>query len=203
MERVAAAPCASREEVGRFYRRQGSYLALLYALDASDFHCENLIAAGEHPMLVDLESLFQAPVGGMEGKQPDLVAAHALGRSVLRVGLLPQRLWGDREQEGIDISGLGGQGGQLSPREIPFWQDPGTDAMRLERCREAMPEASHRPCLDGKPVEVVAHAADLEAGFTATYRLLASLRGELAAPGGPLDRFAGDEVRAILRPTEL
>ena len=61
VERVAAAPCASGEEVERFYLRQGGYLALLYALSAVDMHHENLIAVGEHPVLVDLEALFHPP----------------------------------------------------------------------------------------------------------------------------------------------
>ena len=40
----------------RFYRRQGALLALLYALEATDFHAENLIASGEFPVLIDLET---------------------------------------------------------------------------------------------------------------------------------------------------
>ncbi len=47
-EFVPASDCTSREEVERFYQRQGGYLALLYALEATDFHAENLIASGEH-----------------------------------------------------------------------------------------------------------------------------------------------------------
>jgi len=31
----------------------------MYALEGNDFHFENIIAAGEHPMLIDLETLFQ------------------------------------------------------------------------------------------------------------------------------------------------
>jgi class II lanthipeptide synthase len=58
MEFITASPCASRQEVERFYQRQGGYLALLYAIEATDFHLENLIAAGEHPVLIDLETLF-------------------------------------------------------------------------------------------------------------------------------------------------
>ncbi len=57
-EFVPACDCTTREEVERFYLRQGGYLALLYALEATDFHAENLIAAGEHPLLIDLEALF-------------------------------------------------------------------------------------------------------------------------------------------------
>src|SRR5262249_35989067 len=53
VEFVAAHGCTSTEEVRRFYERQGGYLALLYALEATDFHYENLIAAGEHPVLID------------------------------------------------------------------------------------------------------------------------------------------------------
>ncbi|HET9226922.1 MAG TPA: DUF4135 domain-containing protein, partial [Thermoanaerobaculia bacterium] len=58
MEFVESAPCRSEDEVRRFYRRQGGYMALLYAIGGIDFHHENLIASGEHPVLVDLETLF-------------------------------------------------------------------------------------------------------------------------------------------------
>ena len=49
--RSAAQACTAPEEIQRFYERQGGYLALLYVLQATDFHFENLIAAGEHPVL--------------------------------------------------------------------------------------------------------------------------------------------------------
>jgi len=63
-EFVTRHSCSSYDQVMRFYERQGEYLALLYALDATDFHNENLIAAGEHPVLVDLEALFHPHVHG-------------------------------------------------------------------------------------------------------------------------------------------
>src|SRR3954463_13872996 len=50
VEFVVAQACTSTDEVRRFYQRQGGYLALLSALAATDFHSENLIAAGEHPV---------------------------------------------------------------------------------------------------------------------------------------------------------
>ncbi|MGH2508616.1 MAG: type 2 lanthipeptide synthetase LanM, partial [Ktedonobacteraceae bacterium] len=55
-------PCSSSEEVARFYQREGGLLALLYLLAATDFHYENIIAVGEHPMLVDYESLFHPAI---------------------------------------------------------------------------------------------------------------------------------------------
>ncbi|HYO14893.1 MAG TPA: type 2 lanthipeptide synthetase LanM family protein, partial [Thermoanaerobaculia bacterium] len=200
MELVSPAPAPDRDAVHRFYQRQGAYLALLYAIEASDFHSENLIAAGEHPVLIDLESLFQARVEGMDVQQPDLVASHVLGHSVLRVGLLPQRVWGNEEQEGIDMSGLGSLPGQLSPHGLPYWSDVGTDAMRLERRREEMADGDNRPRLaSGEPVDLLDYTGALVAGFKSTYRRMMRHREELLEV---LGRFAGDEVRAILRPTQ-
>jgi lantibiotic modifying enzyme len=55
---IAAEGCDSEAALSRFYERHGACLALLHALAATDFHCENVIAAGEDPMLVDLEAIF-------------------------------------------------------------------------------------------------------------------------------------------------
>jgi hypothetical protein len=59
VEHVAARPCETPEEAERFHERQGAWAALFYALEATDFHHENLIAEGEHPVPIDLETLFQ------------------------------------------------------------------------------------------------------------------------------------------------
>ena len=104
-EFVADAACTSKAELERFYERQGGYLALLYALEATDFHYENLIAAGEHPVLIDLESLFHSRAGGDMAPAIKLVTA-TVGYSVLRVGLLPQRIWSSGDDVGVDLSGL-------------------------------------------------------------------------------------------------
>jgi lantibiotic modifying enzyme len=42
----------------RFYKRSGMLLCLFYLLESNDVHSENLIAAGEHPMLIDAETLI-------------------------------------------------------------------------------------------------------------------------------------------------
>jgi type 2 lantibiotic biosynthesis protein LanM len=201
VEFVAPQDCSSAEAVGRFYERQGGYLALLYALEATDFHYENLIAAGEHPILIDLESLFHPRLGGLDLTQSDQRARQTMARSVLRVGLLPQRLWSAAESEGVDLSGLGGQAGQLTPRAVPRCEAVGTDEMHVVRKRWAMPGAHNRPTLNGTAIEVLDYTEAIVRGFTAMYRLLVEHREELLSEAGPLARFAQDEVRVILRPT--
>ena len=91
-EFISAKSCESHEEVWRFYQRLGGYLAILYVLGATDFHYENLIAAGEHPVLIDLEALFHPPLESVQSGHADELAWNAVYHSVLGIGLLPQRI---------------------------------------------------------------------------------------------------------------
>lgn len=202
MEYVTPTPCTRVEEVERFYRRQGGYLALFHLLDATDFHHENLIAVGEHPVPVDLEALFHPPHHAPHLTPDDpLYAGEALLRSVLRVGLLPLRIWGDEEYEGMDISGLAARGGQAVRDGLLDVDEAGTDRMRFVRRILNLPGAANRPTLEGEEVELTEFRGEVIDGFSEMYRLLLRHRDELLAPDGPLRAFAETEVRVILRPT--
>lgn len=201
VEFIAAQSCASLEEIQRFYQRQGAYLALLYVLEATDFHFENLIAAGEQPVLIDLESLFHPRPDSQDLGPTERLVSDALLRSVLRVGLLPQRSWSNAESEGVDLSGLGAIAGQLSPNAMPYWESGGTDEMRLARKRMAMRGGQNRPLLNGAEVDLLDFAGQIVAGCTTMYRLLLRERDALLAADGPLVAFAADEIRIIARPT--
>lgn len=197
---VAAQPCRSAEELRRFYERQGRYLALLYLLDATDFYYENLIAAGEHPVLIDLESLFHPRLDTRTASATGQQVESALDQTVLRIGMLPHRVWTDVTQPGLDLSGMGMTAGQILPGVLS-WEQPGTDEMRLSLTSMLVREAQHRPTLDGTPADASAYRQEIASGFRAMYRLLLEQRAALLAPDGPLARFADDEVRVITRPT--
>jgi type 2 lantibiotic biosynthesis protein LanM len=158
VEYVAAQGCSSTAELTRFYERQGAYLAVLFALEATDFHFENLIAAGEHPVLPDLEALFHPRTGAADLRQAEALAGNAIAHSVARVGLLPQLGWGAVESAGVDLSGLGSVEGQLTPRPVPQWEGEGTDEMCQVRKRVEMPAGHNRPALDGVRVDVLEYA---------------------------------------------
>jgi type 2 lantibiotic biosynthesis protein LanM len=201
VEFVNTAGCRSTEEVGRFYERQGEYLAILYVLQATDFHFENLLACGEHPVLVDLEALFHPWLREIDIKQPDIrMVALAKGRSVLRAGLLPRRTWAHDDFIGMDLSGLGGTPGQAADN-ILQWVGEGTDEMAAVKQPFLMPGARNRPNIDGAEIDVRAYAGQLVAGFTRMYDLLCSHRDELLCDDGPLSSFAQDEVRVVARAT--
>jgi type 2 lantibiotic biosynthesis protein LanM len=201
VEFVEATPCASEGEVRRFYERQGGYLALLYLLGATDMHYENLIAAGEHPVMVDLEALFH-PWGEELGQPPGTEpVGRPLQDSLLRIGLLPGRVWGDAENAGVDLSGLGAAGEQRLPKPVLKMEGVGTDRMRFVRGPVTLPGSQNRPTLNGADIDLTDYTGAIADGLARMLRLLLTRREALAAPDGPLAAFADAEVRVILRPT--
>ena len=104
---IAPQRCDSEAALSRFYERQGAYLALLHVLAATDFHCENVIAAGEDPVLVDLEAIFHPSLSGSQAERDDETERLIEG-SLLRVGLLPLRIGANAESDDAPTcSGVG------------------------------------------------------------------------------------------------
>ncbi|OJT26518.1 MrsM protein [Archangium sp. Cb G35] len=199
VEHVEATGCDSREALQRFYWRQGSSLALLHLLAAVDFHLENLIAAGEYPVLVDLEALFHQRLALETGDSAMQRAWGELDRSIISVGMLPMLIFGRAGRAGVDMSGLGGEAGQLSPQAVPMVEDAHSDTMRMVRRQGRTSGSSNRPLLQGQPVDAAGFTEDIVQGFEETHRLLRQHREEL---GARLQSFADVEVRHIVRATQ-
>jgi lantibiotic modifying enzyme len=58
MERIEPSSCKDMPAACRFYRRMGGIIGAAYLLRAADCHRDNIIASGEHPVLVDAEALW-------------------------------------------------------------------------------------------------------------------------------------------------
>ncbi|MGE8020635.1 type 2 lanthipeptide synthetase LanM family protein [Peribacillus frigoritolerans] len=202
VEFIAAENCTSENQIKRFYERQGGYLALLYALEAQDFHFENLVAAGEHPVLLDLEALFHPRIGDEESQKAHQHAVNAFTSSVLRIGLLPLPTRKNDESKATDCSGLGAKEGQLTPLAIPVFDKIGTDEMRLIRKKIPMMGHNNRPTIVGISIDLKNYVDSLMVGFSNIYRLFLTYRHELLSNDGPLTSFADDETRVILRATQ-
>ncbi|MFF6998244.1 type 2 lanthipeptide synthetase LanM family protein [Streptomyces sp. NPDC008313] len=199
-EFAAAAPCADAAEVEAFYRRQGALLALCYALDAVDLHCENVIACAGRPVVVDVETLFH-PSWSPRTDHGDDPALGALNDSVARTGLLPWLL--DTEAGSVDVSAFAAGRDDAASLLVPDWADLGTDTMRVVRRRVPYAGADNRPVLDGRPVDPLEYAQHLHTGFAAGYRAVLRHADELTGPDGVLARFAGQPIRVVVRPTHV
>ncbi|MFF3068160.1 type 2 lanthipeptide synthetase LanM family protein [Kitasatospora sp. NPDC057904] len=194
-EFVDRRPCTTPRDVERFYLRQGAWLALLHAFDCTDLHFENLIACADHPVPVDLETLFHPPAPQRPEESVD-PAAVALAASVHRTGLLPRLILGD--EQAVDASGLGGDAGATVPGESVRWEEAGTDRMRLVRHSGELHGGANRPTLAGTDADPADHADALLDGYRLARRILADDRDGLLAL---LPAFADDETRVVVRAT--
>lgn len=192
--------CGTISEADRFYRRQGALLALLYVMDGTDVHYENLIACGDQPVLVDAETLLHSglPVAMMVGDDP---AATALAASVHRTGLLPHLLIGDYGAQ--DLSAIGRTDGGRHPSDGLCLEGVGTDEMRVVRGPVPGGSGLNQPLSAGHPAGRADHRAALLAGFRAGYDTIARQRADLLAGDGFLNRWAQMPARLLVRPTRL
>ncbi|MFJ3233873.1 type 2 lanthipeptide synthetase LanM family protein [Streptomyces sp. NPDC086787] len=189
--------CADEAELAAFYRNVGHWLAVLRLTGGTDMHAENMIAAGPVPVIVDAETLFDAPAPFPPSGRGDAVdlAAAAIRRTVLRTGLLPVRGTGFA-LGGVDISGVGALPGQQPLIPNPVIADGGTAAARFEVDLVAMPTAGNHP----SPTPVLSAYWDrILAGFR---EMTAHLHRPGSDPYRLLRRFEGAQARRILRPTQ-
>ncbi len=203
-EYVVHEPTDDRQELERYYRRSGMLLAMAHALHGYDLHFENMIASGEHPVLIDVETLMRPlpAAGPNEGVRSgaEALANRMLSESVLDTGLLP--LWhvGARG-ESFDVSGLGG----VSDQETDFahldWQHINTDAMTLEHQKLKRTAAQNVPFISGTGHSPDRFVDDIVLGFQTVYGLILEHR---AAPDFErcMSGLAQHEVRFIFRPTK-
>lgn len=89
--------CQNSAEIEKYYYRLGSLMAVSYGLCATDFHYENLIACGEYPVLIDLDSLIE-PAADLSNQNQSV-------GSVMSSGLLPFQIWNESAKTFSDVSG--------------------------------------------------------------------------------------------------
>jgi type 2 lantibiotic biosynthesis protein LanM len=207
MEYVEHLPCEDRSAVQRYYQRAGMLLCLLYVLQGNDCHQENLIASGEHPVLVDLETLLHPharEVNPMEdvGAQ-SLASVEFFENSVLRTGLLPRWEFGGDGGKAYDISGLGSFGEQEVPFRIQKWQNINTDNMALEYDTDVMSPEKNTPLLNGVVLFPSDYVNEIVDGFRQMYQFLSERREVLLGTDSPLTVFAHQKVRFLFRNTQV
>lgn len=200
-------PCHNAAQLKRFYERCGVLLCLVYALNGSDLHYENLIASGEFPILLDLENLLRPRLELSEESIGDELASAGLRgqitESVLGTCMLPH-LKVCHDGRAMDLGGLTGVRDSDEASVMVGWVDPNTDAMKMARVRAPLPGcARNAPMLNGLPAQADEHLDQLVAGFARAYRMLLAGRDELLEPGGVLTAFASQRVRFVFRDTGL
>ncbi|MCI4251495.1 type 2 lanthipeptide synthetase LanM family protein [Bacillus sp. CCB-MMP212] len=140
--------CHEEVELSKYYTRFGQILGALYLINASDMHMENLIAHGEYPVIIDLETIVQQPVLNVLDDYPILKRARLdLFNNITSTMLLPLNPRSDREDEvGLDLSALDGKGMKIAKKILqPI--NIGTDEMRYEHLEFTTNDSNNIPFL--------------------------------------------------------
>jgi type 2 lantibiotic biosynthesis protein LanM len=199
VEFVEYQSCTTEQELERYYQRFGMILCLVYALGGEDLHHENIIACGEHPVLIDLETLmhneFLITRDNEGGRDARSIAHEKLGKSVLSSGLLPQG-------EFIYISGLAGNKELNKLFKIQVLSNVNTDNMHLvyDEISEKT-QQKNIPSLKGDMVDLEYHIEEIVDGFKHMFLYLMVQKEALLSTCSPLTLLKHQRVRIILRPT--
>jgi type 2 lantibiotic biosynthesis protein LanM len=203
VECAEAFPCQDGAELTRYYRRSGMLLALVYALRGTDFHYENILACGEQPVLVDLETLLApvlvpTPFQGQDNAQR--LATRQMYESVLSTGLLPW--WQQSPNQGLlDISGLGAI--DLQEIKATTLRHVNTDNMGLAEDTATISSGQNSPFAPDVPGTFQDYIEDIVSGFRDMYRFLMQRRQTLLTAPSLLAKRALQRYRFPYRNTML
>lgn len=195
---VPTSPCEGNDELRAYYTRCGALVALVTLLRGADCHFENIIADGDHPVLVDHEVLLEPRTGPDPASLTGIDAiVDRLEGSVLRTALVPQWTVGI-DGTVVDVSGIGAR---PSPRtsSVMTMAHMNSDEMAAFRTTEvpALETSTPRSHAAGD------FAAEVLAGFEEVHALLLGLaaREGRAALVDLVAPFDGVESRHVIRGT--
>lgn len=173
---VVAQPAATDGEVRDHHVRLGAACALLTAIGATDLHHENVVAAGGHPVVVDLETALHASVA-LTAQDLSTAIVHRLKLSPANTLLLPQRL--PSGPYSVLLGGIGVRYEQRSSRTDRVLVHRDTDAIDL--ASRTYPFAHRDNVLHGPdgPVDVLDHVGSLRTGLRRGVAAVAARREDL------------------------
>lgn len=175
MEFIEYTECKKEEGVKNFYKRIGEIMVLLYSLNSTDFHCENIIASEDFPMLIDLETLLR----------PDFIEENTdatskidciIRKSVASMHILPFNELSDNEA--VNLSGLGGEKPQKSPYKVDIVKNSSSDTIKIDRNFCVIEPESNNPKLNGITISSGNYVSYIKKGFEDMYRFILENKSE-------------------------
>lgn len=183
----------------RFHRRLGQLVALFGAVGTTDMHVENIVAHGEYPVPIDVETLLHPTTErlGDTGDHNDLLAA-VLGDGPLGTSMLPSA---SDVVAGASIAAVSDAGERRVEGAVGVAiTGDGTDAVSMEHTPVVMNMTSHRPHRSGEPIALGEYTDDVVAGCLSATSVL---RARVEAVRAVIDGHGDVLCRRVLRPTAV
>lgn len=166
-ECVYSRSCDTEEGLKRYYERMGILLFLCYMMNASDMHGENVIADGEYPFLIDLETFPGCYEEGAIQNANDMIREE-LKQSVLYTGLLPVIQWG-QQGEGVVLNALHRKGKVKAPIRVPVLLNPKSSSVAIGYTEGELNLSNSIPKYDEKESNPAEHKKEICKGFKEAY----------------------------------
>ncbi|MES5888392.1 MULTISPECIES: type 2 lanthipeptide synthetase LanM [unclassified Bacillus cereus group] len=205
-EFITGSECNTSQEVENFYYRQGGYIALFYILNSTDFHHENIIADGEYPIFIDLETLFSNTIELsdklIDTKSASIQLSLDIKDSVFQSLMLPVK-FSDDPLIDYDLSGLGISGElEVEPSAVNALDNVYSDQIKMVKQKIKLQEFNNTPRIKQKKTNASEYIQKIINGFTDMYKLILNNKHEFILENGPLYAFKDTFARQVFRPTE-
>jgi len=161
--------CEDLEQVKRCYRRMGIHLFLCMLLNGTDMHQENILVVGEHPVILDMETIPGIKMKRMPGNAEEQID-EILRESAMKTGILPVPAW-KTENNAVILSALYQDEEMYTSVKVPVFVNPKTSGMHIEYRHIKMKRGKSIPVLRGEKMYPVPYTEELCEGFSQAYRL--------------------------------
>ncbi|MCX0386937.1 type 2 lantipeptide synthetase LanM family protein [Clostridium perfringens] len=194
--------CLTLKNVSDFYYKTGKILCLLYTLNGNDMHSENIIANGEFPMLIDLETIIHPNIS-KEYYEDNAIGKclKELKESVNSTLLLPSKVINYKNNKSLDIGGLTYKEEQLSPFKSKFIENIGRDDVKITEKYGTIKAKNNCPSFNGKKEPSYKYKNEIILGFKDTYKWI--LQNKKIYISKICSYFKDSKVRALYGPTNV
>ena len=204
VEPLANQSLDSPETGALYYRRAGAILAGLYVLGGTDFHQENVIACGSHPVLIDVETLLCPLVrpfvyDALDDRQTRAVLSLDAD-NVMRTFLLPMWI-----STGNNVFHDYGGFTPADKRRFAMykWVHVNTDQMQRIKAPGSTQSLANIPHYRGRRIPLTDHMDAFMEGFRTAYRVFMIHGHEVEKDDGGWTALKHCTFRVLPRTTQI
>lgn len=173
--------CENEYEIKAHFYRIGVLIAIFNLIRSKDFHYENIIAHGEFPIPIDMETIISNRKTVLDEPEniDSLIRSFAIEieNSIYSTLMIPQNLEMINLQ--VDMSGLNGGVDLEDNLEFSRIVNIGTDEIGYQKIKGHIESKQNRVKYNGKLIDLKDYVSDIVMGLDEGYEFIIEKREEL------------------------
>lgn len=197
---VSFEACNKEQDIQLFYKRAGILVGITYFLNSRDYHYENIIAAGNCPVIIDHETIVGPNTSDNYFVSQNGESLETIVGTVLESLLLPIEI----KEFPPYAGGLGSSRFlQTNAYETKIIYPNKDNMKRVVRLVLTKLFKQNKPHLNDKVKNLINYQKEFKDGFTILYQLIQEKKDFLLSKSSPLVAFKSLKIRYICRNTFL